>query len=107
MSGFAMFGQYCLTCRRSASCQPITDSPVPPQNTNPDSAAMAAQSKSADDIIKSAKFPAAHAPRPNETPKIETDYWPCPPSLAALGRPLPLVPLGHWWNHWQARAITH
>ncbi|XP_028845678.1 actin-binding LIM protein 1 isoform X41 [Denticeps clupeoides] len=48
-------------------------------------AAMAAQSKSADDIIKSAKFPAAHAPRPNETPKIETDHWPCPPSLAALG----------------------
>ncbi|XP_042559271.1 actin-binding LIM protein 1 isoform X39 [Clupea harengus] len=48
-------------------------------------AAMAAQSKSADDIIKSAKFPAAHAPQPNETPKIETDYWPCPPSLAALG----------------------
>uniref|UniRef100_A0AAY4AZ79 Actin-binding LIM protein 1-like n=1 Tax=Denticeps clupeoides TaxID=299321 RepID=A0AAY4AZ79_9TELE len=41
-----------------------------------DPAAMAAQSKSADDIIKSAKFPAAHAPRPNETPKIETDHWP-------------------------------
>ncbi|XP_026132204.1 actin-binding LIM protein 1 isoform X23 [Carassius auratus] len=50
-----------------------------------DSAALAAQSKSADDIIKSSKFPAAHAPRPDETPKIETDYWPCPPSLAALG----------------------
>uniref|UniRef100_A0A8C2GYP0 Actin binding LIM protein 1b n=1 Tax=Cyprinus carpio TaxID=7962 RepID=A0A8C2GYP0_CYPCA len=48
-------------------------------------AALAAQSKSADDIIKSSKFPAAHAPRPDETPKIETDYWPCPPSLAALG----------------------
>ncbi|XP_048027476.1 actin-binding LIM protein 1 isoform X43 [Megalobrama amblycephala] len=48
-------------------------------------AALAAQSKSADDIIKSSKFPAAHAPRPDETAKIETDYWPCPPSLAALG----------------------
>ncbi|XP_062331407.1 actin-binding LIM protein 1 [Osmerus eperlanus] len=48
-------------------------------------AAMVAQSKSADDIIKSAKFPAARTPRPDETPKIETDYWPCPPSLAALG----------------------
>uniref|UniRef100_A0A673N339 Actin-binding LIM protein 1-like n=1 Tax=Sinocyclocheilus rhinocerous TaxID=307959 RepID=A0A673N339_9TELE len=48
-------------------------------------AALAAQSKSADDIIKSSKFPAAHAPRSDETPKIETDYWPCPPSLAALG----------------------
>uniref|UniRef100_A0A671KI16 Actin binding LIM protein 1b n=1 Tax=Sinocyclocheilus anshuiensis TaxID=1608454 RepID=A0A671KI16_9TELE len=48
-------------------------------------AALAAQSKSTDDIIKSSKFPAAHAPRSDETPKIETDYWPCPPSLAALG----------------------
>ncbi|XP_036402394.1 actin-binding LIM protein 1-like isoform X2 [Megalops cyprinoides] len=48
-------------------------------------AALAAQSKSADDIIKSAKFPAAHAPSPDQMPKIETDYWPCPPSLAALG----------------------
>ncbi|XP_051968098.1 actin-binding LIM protein 1-like isoform X1 [Xyrauchen texanus] len=48
-------------------------------------ASLVAQSKSADGIIKSSKFPAAHAPRPDETPKIETDYWPCPPSLAALG----------------------
>lgn len=55
---------------------------------------MAAQSKSADDIIKSAKFPAAHAPQPNDIPKIETDYWPCPPSLAALGRLLPLALIG-------------
>lgn len=61
-----------------------------PQNTDSDSAALAAQSKSADDIIKSSKFPAAHAPRPDETAKIETDYWPCPPSLAALGT-LPLL----------------
>ncbi|XP_059388417.1 actin-binding LIM protein 1-like isoform X1 [Carassius carassius] len=57
----------------------------PPIYKQHDSAALAAQSKSADDIIKSSKFPAAHAPRPDETPKIETDYWPCPPSLAALG----------------------
>uniref|UniRef100_A0A8C9VG22 Actin binding LIM protein 1a n=1 Tax=Scleropages formosus TaxID=113540 RepID=A0A8C9VG22_SCLFO len=49
-------------------------------------AALAAQSKCADDIIKSAKFPAAHAPGPDDTPKIETDLWPCPPSLATLGR---------------------
>ncbi|KAB5555589.1 hypothetical protein PHYPO_G00035910 [Pangasianodon hypophthalmus] len=48
-------------------------------------AALAAQSKFAGDIIKSSKFPAAQAPRPDETAKIETDYWPCPPSLAALG----------------------
>uniref|UniRef100_A0A8C8BQB7 Actin binding LIM protein 1 n=1 Tax=Otus sunia TaxID=257818 RepID=A0A8C8BQB7_9STRI len=48
-------------------------------------AALAAQSKSSEDIIKSSKFPAAHAPAPNEIPKIETDYWPGPPSLAAIG----------------------
>lgn len=48
-------------------------------------AALAAQSKSSEDIIKSSKFPAAHAPAPNEIPKIETDHWPGPPSLAAIG----------------------
>ncbi|XP_074015011.1 actin-binding LIM protein 1 isoform X8 [Numenius arquata] len=48
-------------------------------------AALAAQSKSSEDIIKSSKFPAAHAPAPNEVPKIETDHWPGPPSLAAIG----------------------
>ncbi|KYO40537.1 hypothetical protein Y1Q_0009565 [Alligator mississippiensis] len=48
-------------------------------------AALAAQSKSSEDIIKSSKFPAAHAPAPNEIPKIETDHWPGPPSLAAVG----------------------
>ncbi|MBN3326522.1 ABLM1 protein, partial [Atractosteus spatula] len=68
---------------------PFTDQGVniyrkPPIYKQHDSAAMAAQSKSAEDIIKSAKFPAAYAPSPDETPKIETDYWPCPPSLAAI-----------------------
>ncbi|XP_060097580.1 actin-binding LIM protein 1 isoform X24 [Heteronotia binoei] len=48
-------------------------------------AALAAQNKSSDDIIKSSTFPAAHAPAPNEIPKIETEYWPGPPSLAAVG----------------------
>nr|XP_009666926.1 PREDICTED: actin-binding LIM protein 1 isoform X8 [Struthio camelus australis] len=48
-------------------------------------AALAAQNKSSEDIIKSSKFPAAHAPAPNEIPKIETDHWPGPPSLAAIG----------------------
>ncbi|XP_078500006.1 actin-binding LIM protein 1 isoform X11 [Lissotriton helveticus] len=46
-------------------------------------AALAAQNNS-DDIIKSSTFPAAHAPEPNAIPKIETDYWPGPPSLAAV-----------------------
>uniref|UniRef100_A0A8C6TJY4 Dematin actin binding protein n=1 Tax=Neogobius melanostomus TaxID=47308 RepID=A0A8C6TJY4_9GOBI len=35
-------------------------------------------------VINSAKFPAAQRPDPNEPSKIETEYWPCPPSLAAM-----------------------
>lgn len=46
---------------------------------------MAAQNKASEDIIKFSKFPAAQAPDPNEIPKIETDHWPGPPSLAAIG----------------------
>ncbi|XP_053548667.1 actin-binding LIM protein 1 [Bombina bombina] len=57
----------------------------PPIYKQQDSAAMAAMTNCSEDIIKSSKFPAAHAPAPNEIPKIETDYWPGPPSLAALG----------------------
>ncbi|XP_028020028.2 actin-binding LIM protein 1 isoform X12 [Balaenoptera acutorostrata] len=48
-------------------------------------AALAAQSKSSEDIIKFSKFPAAQAPDPSEIPKIEMDHWPGPPSLAAIG----------------------
>nr|XP_028586011.1 actin-binding LIM protein 1 isoform X23 [Podarcis muralis] len=57
----------------------------PPIYKQHDAAALAAQNKSSDDIIKSSKFPAAHAPAPNEIPKIETEYWPGPPALAAVG----------------------
>ncbi|KAM9133699.1 actin-binding LIM protein 1 isoform 5-T5 [Pangshura tecta] len=57
----------------------------PPIYKQHDATALAAQSKSSEDIIKSSKFPAAHAPAPNEIPKIETDHWPGPPSLAAVG----------------------
>ncbi|XP_026125558.1 dematin isoform X5 [Carassius auratus] len=35
-------------------------------------------------IIESSKFPAAQPPDPNKPSKIETDYWPCPPSLAVI-----------------------
>ncbi|XP_041815513.1 dematin isoform X1 [Chelmon rostratus] len=35
-------------------------------------------------VIQSAKFPAAQPPDPNQPSKIETEYWPCPPSLAAM-----------------------
>ncbi|XP_069835827.1 actin-binding LIM protein 1 isoform X5 [Dendropsophus ebraccatus] len=57
----------------------------PPIYKQHDAAAMAAFNNSSEDIIKSSKFPAAHAPAPGEVPKIETDYWPGPPSLAAIG----------------------
>ncbi|XP_024908795.1 dematin isoform X2 [Cynoglossus semilaevis] len=35
-------------------------------------------------IIESSKFPAAQPPDPNLPSKIETEYWPCPPSLAVM-----------------------
>ncbi|CAM4584004.1 unnamed protein product [Lepidochelys olivacea] len=57
----------------------------PPIYKQHDATALAAQTKSSEDIIKSSKFPAAHAPAPNEIPQIETDHWPGPPSLAAVG----------------------
>ncbi|XP_075071725.1 actin-binding LIM protein 1 isoform X14 [Mixophyes fleayi] len=57
----------------------------PPIYRQHDPAAMAAMSNNCEDIIKSSKFPAAHAPALNDVPKIETDYWPGPPSLAAIG----------------------
>ncbi|XP_049710644.1 actin-binding LIM protein 1 isoform X4 [Elephas maximus indicus] len=57
----------------------------PPIYKQHDAAALAAQSKSSEDIIKFSKFPAAQAPDPNEIPKIETDHWPGPPSLATVG----------------------
>ncbi|KAG7217774.1 hypothetical protein INR49_010057 [Caranx melampygus] len=40
-------------------------------------------------VIKSAKFPAAQPPDPNQPSKIETEYWPCPPSLAAMANSVP------------------
>uniref|UniRef100_UPI003AAF89AE dematin-like n=1 Tax=Centroberyx gerrardi TaxID=166262 RepID=UPI003AAF89AE len=35
-------------------------------------------------IIESSKFPAAQPPDPNLPSKIETDYWPCPPTQAVI-----------------------
>ncbi|XP_051539119.1 dematin-like isoform X2 [Myxocyprinus asiaticus] len=37
-----------------------------------------------DNIIESSKFPAAQPPDPNQPSKIETEYWPCPPSRATM-----------------------
>ncbi|XP_076127449.1 dematin-like [Alosa pseudoharengus] len=50
-----------------------------------DVSAHVPQSKHIEDlIIESSKFPAAQPPDPNLPSKIETDYWPCPPSLAVM-----------------------
>uniref|UniRef100_A0A669BAL0 Actin binding LIM protein 1a n=1 Tax=Oreochromis niloticus TaxID=8128 RepID=A0A669BAL0_ORENI len=46
-------------------------------------ASIARQSKSADEIIRSATFPAAHAPFPDDSSRSEGDRWPY--SLTALG----------------------
>ncbi|XP_053372444.1 dematin isoform X4 [Clarias gariepinus] len=47
--------------------------------------ATAPHAKNKDDvIILSSKFPAAQPPDPSQPSKIETEYWPCPPSLASM-----------------------
>ncbi|XP_024916349.1 actin-binding LIM protein 1 isoform X8 [Cynoglossus semilaevis] len=48
----------------------------PPIYKQHDTAAVAHQSKSADEIIRSATFPAAHAPSPDDSPRSEGDHWP-------------------------------
>lgn len=63
-------------------CDADTDRSVP-MVTNLDTAAIARQSKSADEIIRSATFPAAHAPSPDDSSRSEGDRWPY--SLAVLG----------------------
>ncbi|CAK6951812.1 actin-binding LIM protein 1-like isoform X8 [Scomber scombrus] len=55
----------------------------PPIYKQHDTAAIARQSKSADDIIRSATFPAAHAPSPDDSSRSEGDHWPY--SIAVLG----------------------
>ncbi|XP_052468506.1 actin-binding LIM protein 1 isoform X3 [Carassius gibelio] len=64
---------------------PIYKQHASPRFIDLDSAAFAAQSKSADDIIKSAKFPSAYTSGPDYPAQIETDCWSFPISHAALG----------------------
>ncbi|XP_039995886.1 actin-binding LIM protein 1a isoform X2 [Xiphias gladius] len=54
----------------------------PPIYKQHDTAAIARQSKSADDIIRFATFPAAHVPSPDDSSCSEGGRWPC--SLAVL-----------------------
>nr|XP_005992666.1 PREDICTED: dematin isoform X2 [Latimeria chalumnae] len=57
----------------------------PPIYKQRDHLAGLPQSKHIEDlIIESSKFPAAQPPDPTKPAKIETDYWPCPPSLAVV-----------------------
>ncbi|KAM6931358.1 dematin-like [Xenentodon cancila] len=59
--------------------------PIYKQDTS--SSAGVLQAKHIEDlIIESSKFPAAQPPDPNQPSKIETEYWPCPPSLAVIER---------------------
>ncbi|XP_017164447.1 actin-binding LIM protein 1a isoform X18 [Poecilia reticulata] len=55
----------------------------PPIYKLQDTAAVAQQSKSGEDIIRSATFPAAHAPSLDDSSRSEGDCW--PHSLAVLG----------------------
>uniref|UniRef100_A0A7N9AUF7 Actin binding LIM protein 1 n=1 Tax=Mastacembelus armatus TaxID=205130 RepID=A0A7N9AUF7_9TELE len=55
----------------------------PPIYKQHDTTAIARQSKSADEIIRSATFPAAHAPSLDDSSRSEGDHWPY--SLAVLG----------------------
>ncbi|XP_077593409.1 dematin isoform X2 [Stigmatopora nigra] len=38
----------------------------------------------ANGVVRAAKFPAAQPPDPEQPSKIETEFWPCPPSLASM-----------------------
>ncbi|NWS09704.1 DEMA protein, partial [Pachyramphus minor] len=57
---------------------------LPPPPTDHHSSAHHGKHLIEDLIIESSKFPAAQPPDPNQPAKIETDYWPCPPSLAVV-----------------------
>uniref|UniRef100_H3CJE8 Dematin actin binding protein n=1 Tax=Tetraodon nigroviridis TaxID=99883 RepID=H3CJE8_TETNG len=59
--------------------------PIYKQGADPTSPAPADVNKHMEAVVQSAKFPAAQPPDPNQPSKIETEYWPCPPSLAAMG----------------------
>ncbi|XP_026795233.2 actin-binding LIM protein 1a isoform X2 [Pangasianodon hypophthalmus] len=57
----------------------------PPIYKQHDPAVFTAESSSADDIIKSSKFPSALAPSPEDVPKIETECWLCLSTRGTLG----------------------
>ncbi|KAI3372990.1 hypothetical protein L3Q82_023431 [Scortum barcoo] len=58
--------------------------PIYKQDVNLSSSQLPQGKHIEDLIIESSKFPAAQPPDPNLPSKIETEYWPCPPSLAVI-----------------------
>ncbi|TST98572.1 Actin-binding LIM protein 1 [Bagarius yarrelli] len=82
--GSPIYNRHCFTPTLSRSPQHFhrPDQSVnmyrkPPIYRQYDPAAFTAESSSADHIIKSAKFPSALAPSPEDVPKIETECWLC------------------------------
>uniref|UniRef100_A0A671QED4 Dematin-like n=1 Tax=Sinocyclocheilus anshuiensis TaxID=1608454 RepID=A0A671QED4_9TELE len=75
-----------LSRSRERSMSPHSVSPPPsPEVSHQASVDQTGTSHSKHDvIIESSKFPAAQPPDPNQPSKIETEYWPCPPSLASM-----------------------
>ncbi|NWR04144.1 DEMA protein, partial [Paradoxornis webbianus] len=69
---------------RERSLSPKSMSPPPSPEVNHHPSAHHGKHLIEDLIIESSKFPAAQPPDPNQPAKIETDYWPCPPSLAVV-----------------------
>ncbi|XP_053476395.1 actin-binding LIM protein 1a [Ictalurus furcatus] len=90
--GSPIYNRHCYTPTMSRSPQHFhrPDQSVnmyrkPPIYKHYDPAAFTAESSSADDIVKSAKFPSALAPGPEDVPKIETECWLCLSTSGTLG----------------------
>ncbi|KAB5582086.1 hypothetical protein PHYPO_G00183140 [Pangasianodon hypophthalmus] len=90
--GSPIYNRHCYTPTMSRSPQHFhrPDQSVnmyrkPPIYKQHDPAAFTAESSSADDIIKSSKFPSALAPSPEDVPKIETECWLCLSTRGTLG----------------------
>uniref|UniRef100_A0A673H5G6 Dematin-like n=1 Tax=Sinocyclocheilus rhinocerous TaxID=307959 RepID=A0A673H5G6_9TELE len=70
--------------RRSMSPHSVSPPPSPEVSHQASVDQTGTSHSKHDVIIESSKFPAAQPPDPNQPSKIETEYWPCPPSLATM-----------------------
>uniref|UniRef100_A0A8C9V5Q8 Dematin actin binding protein n=1 Tax=Scleropages formosus TaxID=113540 RepID=A0A8C9V5Q8_SCLFO len=92
--GGSLMGSTTQIRKVSTAKNPLQHFHRPDNGTNPyrkppiykhDGAVSVLHGKHIEDlIIESSKFPAAQPPDPNQPSKIETEYWPCPPSLATM-----------------------